>query len=115
MAKKTLSSTTVTTEDYFTVTKEDIPNEIDLYLFDGAHDYESQKKGVTYFSQFFAEECIMIIDDFDWDEPQQGTWDGIRESGLKITYGATLSSGIRSDCGDRGFWNGTAVFLISKK
>lgn len=101
-------------KDYFKVTKEEVGEPIDLYLFDGAHDYESQKKGITYYSKFFADECIVVVDDFDWDEPQQGTWDGIREAGLKIKYAATLSSGVRSDCGERGFWNGLFVGLISK-
>lgn len=101
-------------KDYFTVTEKDIPNKIDLYLFDGAHDYESQKKGITYFSKFFAEETIVLIDDFNWNEPQQGTWDGMREAGLKIVWAAILDSSVRSDCGDFGWWNGTGIFLIKK-
>lgn len=101
-------------KDYFTVTKEQIGEPIDLYLFDGAHDYESQKKGIVYFSHFFADECIVIVDDFMWNEPQQGTWDGIREAGLKIKFAVTLDSGVRSDCGERGFWNGLFIALITK-
>lgn len=117
-------------KDYFTVTENDIAigitssdkestmqynvNPLDLYFFDGSHDYESQRMGIIYFSQFFADECIVVVDDFMWDEPQQGTWDGIREAGLKIKFAVTLDSGVRSDCGERGFWNGLFVALIEK-
>jgi protein O-GlcNAc transferase len=101
-------------KDYFQVTKEEIGEPIDLYLFDGSHDYESQKKGVTYYAPFFAAECILVVDDFDWDEPQQGTWDGIREAGLKIKYAMTLSNGVRSSCSETGYWNGLLIALITK-
>jgi len=102
-------------QDYFSVTKKEIPNPIDLYLFDGAHDYESQKKGITHFAQFLADEAIVMVDDTDWDEPLQGTMDGLQESGLKIKYIRTLSSGVRSDCGERGWWNGFIVAFVTKK
>lgn len=102
-------------KDCFTVTKEDLPNKIDLFFSDGAHDWESQKRAITYTAQFLADESIVVVDDFAWDEPNGGTMEGFQESGLKIKYVATLDSGVRSDCGERGFWNGIGIFLASKK
>lgn len=101
-------------KDCFLVTKEDLPNQIDLFFSDGAHDFESQRKAITYTARFLADECIIIVDDTDWEEPNAGTMKGLKQSGLEIKYIATLSSGIRSDCGERGFWNGSMLILVKR-
>lgn len=100
-------------KDCWTIRTNELPP-IDLYFFDGAHDYESQKKGVTYFAPFLTDEAIVAVDDFMWPEPNEGTMDGFFEAGLKIKWMCTLDSGMRSDCGDRGWWNGLGIFLIKK-
>lgn len=101
-------------KDYFWVTQDEVGEPIDLFLFDGAHDYESQRKGITYYAKLFADECIVCVDDFAWVEPQKGTWDGIREAGLKIEWAIVLDNGIRSSCTANGWWNGFFVALIKK-
>jgi hypothetical protein len=105
---------TLLEKDCFTVTKADLPNKIDLFFSDGAHDFESQRKAITYTEQFLADEAIIVVDDFSWPEPNGGTMKGLKESGLEIVYAATLDSGIRSDCSGRGFWNGIGIFLVRK-
>jgi len=101
-------------KDCFTVTEKDLPNKIDLFFSDGAHDFESQRKAITYTTPFLANEAIIVVDDFAWYEPNAGTMRGLMESGLYIEYIATLDSGVRSDCGGRGFWNGISCILVSK-
>lgn len=101
--------------DYFKTTKKEIPNKIDLYLFDGDHSYEHQYKGITHYAQFLADECIILIDDIAWTNPNAATFKGLADSGLTIQYYITLWSGKESDCSDRGFWNGIGVALVSKK
>lgn len=100
-------------KDCWTVKEDELPK-IDLYLFDGAHDYESQKNAITYYAPFLADECIIVVDDFSWYDVNKGTMDGIREAGLKVDYFGILWSGVESDCSDKGFWNGYGVFLICK-
>lgn len=101
-------------QDYFTVTKEKINKPIDLYLFDGSHDYESQKKGITYYAPLLADESIIVVDDYDWEEPFNGTNDGIIESGLNVVFSHHFTSNRSSDCGVHGWWNGLFVALIKK-
>lgn len=101
-------------KDCFLVTKEDLPNPIDLFFSDGAHDFDSQKNAILYNARFLANEGIIVVDDFAWEEPNGGTMKGLKQSGLEIVYAATLDSGIRSDCSERGFWNGIGIFLVSK-
>lgn len=101
-------------KDCFTVTKEDLPNDIDLFFSDGAHDFESQRKAITYTEQFLADEAIIVVDDTSWVEPNAGTIKGLIDSGLEIVYLCTLDSGVRSDCSDRGFWNGLMIVLVKR-
>lgn len=102
-------------KDCFTVTKEDLAYPIDLFFSDGAHDYESQRKAITYTAKFFSDEAIVIVDDFSWPEPNAGTMKGLKQIPFDIIYAATLDSGVRSDCSARGFWNGIGIFLIRKQ
>jgi len=102
-------------QDAWTTTKKDFPIPIDLFLSDGAHDFESQKKAITHFAPFLAKEAIICLDDSQWTEPMQGTLAGIEESGLSLKWVFTFDSGVRSDCGDFGFWNGFTVFLVESK
>lgn len=82
----------------------------DLYLYDGNHGYESQKKGVTYFKDSCANEFILVVDDFSWAEVKKGTYDGIKEANLEILYEQVLWDG--KEGGD--WWNGIGVFLLKK-
>lgn len=102
-------------QDYFTVKAEDVGHPIDLYLFDGCHDYESQKKGITYYAPLLADEAIVCVDDYDWIDPFTGTNDGLTESNLEIIFSYHFTSNRSSDCGQHGWWNGLGVFLVRKK
>jgi len=100
--------------DYFAISKKELLNKPDFYYFDGDHSYEHQYKSITHFYPLLADECIVVIDDFSWNDVNKGTLDGIRDSGANVSYFMTLWSGIESDCGERGFWNGYGIFLIKK-
>ncbi len=106
---------TLLEKDCFTVTKEDLPNKIDLFFSDGAHDYESQRKAITHTAPFLADEAIIVTDDTAWVEPNAGTIKGLIECGMEIGYLCTLDSGRRSDCGERGFWNGLMIAYVYRK
>ena len=101
-------------KDGFTLTKKDLPKKIDLYLKDGDHSYESEFLGVVKIAPFLANEAIMLVDDFSWWPVKNGTMDGIKEAGLTIIYQDLLWSGVESDCGKMGFWNGIGVFYLKK-
>ena len=60
-------------KDCYTVTKKDLPNPIDMYLYDAGHSADETARGITYFKQFMADEFILLIDDFWWDTVQEGT------------------------------------------
>ncbi len=61
-----------------------------------------------------ADEFILLVDDFWWNEVQEGTWRGIKEAGLNVEYSINLYNGVESDCSETGWWNGFHVALITK-
>lgn len=105
-------------KDCWTVTKDDVPQAIDIFMYDGAHTYDDQKKAITHFAPFFAEYCILIVDDWkcDWVQVRDGTMDGIHESGLKILHKEEIGlvNTIDFHQGGDTFWNGCGVFLCKK-
>jgi hypothetical protein len=105
-------------KDCFKVTDSEIKSiydSIDIYLFDGAHDYESQKKAITYYKHLFSKYVIIIIDDFRSDTPawsnvKKGTYDGIEESGLIIHHSVEIITHQESS-GRSEYWNGFGLFV----
>ncbi len=79
----------------------------DLYLFDGAHDFVSQRQAMTYFQKQYADEMIVCVDDFDWDDVERGTMEGLMRGDYLIEKSFFLE-------GKDGWHNGFAVFLLKK-
>lgn len=93
--------------DCFAMTKEHLPEPINFYMYDGDHSYEAQKRALTHFHDMLADEFILVVDDYDWDNVQKGTRDGIAELGLHRNFEVTLP-------GSQGWWNGIYVAVLSK-
>jgi hypothetical protein len=86
---------------------------VDLYLYDGGHDYVSQKKAVTHFAPMMADEFIMLVDDASWESVRTGTYDGLQESGVEVLYQQLLWNGVPGD--NEWWWNGLQVLLLKNK
>ncbi len=91
-----------------------IPDEIgfDLYLYDAAHDYESQRKAMTHFLPAMADEFIVCVDDYDWEDVWRGTHDGLKDSGCEILFEEAFKGG---DHDNMTYWNGFYLALLKKK
>lgn len=63
------------TKDCWTI--DSLPQGIDFYLFDGAHDFQSQCDAVTHFLPYMADEFIFCVDDFDLESVWEGTYQGM--------------------------------------
>jgi len=103
-------------ENCFDLELSKISNLIDVYLYDGAHDYESHYKAIKYFYSVLADEFILIVDDYDsvptWEQVQKGTQDSIKDLNLNIIYEKHLKSVGRNDI--NSWWNGYYIALIKK-
>lgn len=105
-------------KDCFQVSEDEIKSiydTIDIFLYDGAHDYESQKKAITHYKRLFSKYVIIIIDDFrsdthGWANVKKGTYDGIEESGLIIHHNIEIITHQESS-GPLEYWNGFGLFV----
>ena len=82
----------------------------DLYLYDGAHDVESQERAITHFEKHFADEVILCVDDFDWNDVRTGTQIG----GMELNADYDIRRCFYAT-GAEGWHNGFAVFLLTRK
>lgn len=98
--------------DTFEVDPTAVVGPIDLYLFDADHSYESQRKAMTHFLPAMADEFIVCVDDFDWNDVCNGTVAGIEEANVEVLYS---NSFLGNDHDNDGWWNGFYVALLRKK
>lgn len=102
----------------FEISRKDLKDKyIDVYLYDGNHEYDSHVKAITYFEKFLSDISIVIIDDFrsdgNWISVTSGTTEGFKKSNLEILYNKTIESK-QEKYGRENFWNGCGIFLCSK-
>lgn len=96
--------------DFIDVDKTSIKN-IDLFLYDGDHSYESTKLAVQYFASTFADECVLVFDDANWDGVVDGAIDGIEAAGLTIVYDKKMLNSVE----DKDmWWNGLFIAVVKK-
>ena len=84
---------------------------IDLLWIDGDHSYESTKLAVEYFASTFADECILVFDDANWDGVIDGALAGIESAGLTVQYDKKILNNIEDK---NMWWNGVFIALVNK-
>lgn len=48
---------------------------VGVYYYDGAHDYDAQVRGMRAVEPWLADEALLIVDDYDWDDVGRATRD----------------------------------------
>lgn len=48
---------------------------VGVYYYDGGHDYDSQVRGMRAVEPWLADEALLIVDDYDWDDVGRATRD----------------------------------------
>jgi hypothetical protein len=89
--------------DYFLKRHE---GEIGFYIYDGSHDYESQLKGLKIAEPFFARNCVVMVDDTNWNAPRLATLDFI--SGSSYNYRILLDEVTYANLHPT-LWNGLII------
>ena len=101
----------ISNSDMFKVNIQKISG-IDLFFYDGPHDFESTKNAVKYYTPTFADQAILIFDDANWLEVVQGAHKGIVESELIILYSKKILNTVESS---NEWWNGLYIVVVEKK
>lgn len=113
-----IDSISLSTKDSWSIQDSDIKRNIDIYMYDGAHTYEDQKKAITYYHKYFSKYVIIMVDDWtcDWVRVREGTLDGIKEMNMKVHYSKEIGlvNTTEHHKGGDTFWNGCGVFVCER-
>lgn len=82
---------------------------IGFYIYDGPHDYDNQLKGLRLAERFFSDQCVVLVDDTNWEEPREATLDFIASS--KVKYEILLDVKTVQNCHPT-YWNGLILFRV---
>ena len=90
-----------------------------VFLFDGAHDYESQRRAMTHFYRYLELPCVVVVDDWNWDAVRRGTYDGLNEVGANVVYEDHVrltqdDSHTDNDTATKTYWNGMGLFVLGR-
>lgn len=90
--------------EYFRAVQRD---PIGVYIYDAAHDYQSQLEGLTAAEPFFAKGCVVLVDDTNANYPRKATFDFIAQSKQNYRVIADITT-----TGNKHptFWNGLIIF-----
>ena len=58
--------------------------DINIYLYDGSHHYEDHFDSIKFALPALSKKFIFIVDDWNWIQVRQGTFDSIEISILEI-------------------------------
>ena len=80
--------------------------QIGFYIYDGEHSYANQLKGLQVAEPFFADGCLVLVDDTNWIEPWQATLDFVGQSSheYQVLFDQTTCCN-----GHPSFWNGVLI------
>jgi hypothetical protein len=90
-------------EDYFA---NEHRTPIGVYLYDGDHAYDHQLRGLQVAEPFFADDCVVIVDDTNWAEPREATLDFVAGSDRDYEL---LLAGRTTENRHPTLWNGVMV------
>ena len=82
---------------------------IGFYLYDGDHRYDCQMENLLMAEPFFADRCVILIDDINYHEARQAAFDFMRQS--RYGYEIVVDERTRSNK-HLTFWNG--VMLLQR-
>ena len=63
---------------------EKMNSKINFYFYDGEHSYKNQYDNLEIANNFFVKDTIVLVDDINFEEVEQGTEDFIRKNSSKF-------------------------------
>lgn len=91
----------------------DKDKKFNVYLYDGGHDYDDHYKAIVNFHQHFDENCIVLIDDWNWEAVRRGTFDALRDLNIPIKFKYEIfTPEPHYELGITNWWNGIGVFIL---
>jgi predicted O-methyltransferase YrrM len=82
----------------------------DLFFYDGDHSAAATAQAVQHFRAALEEPALLLVDDYDWPEVQEGVRAGLEEAELPLQWSWHLPAEQPSDA--LGWWNGLFVAVV---
>jgi hypothetical protein len=95
---------------------------IDVFFYDGSHTADSTRLAIEHFAPAMADECIMVVDDWNWPEVRAGVRNALpRRPWHPLAQWEFFTADIptRKDdtwhCEDPVWWNGYFIGVYSSR
>lgn len=89
-----------------------IKDKITLYFYDGGFTKEDLAKAFLFFNDVFDDLFVAIVDDWNWAQVREGTFEGFETLNYTILYEINLPARFNGDT--EQWWNGLYVAVIRK-
>ena len=97
-------------QDMFTVDTSKFKGKINMWFYDGPHDIESTKRAVEHYGECFADECLLVFDDANWDGVVEGARQGINSINRLVSYEKIL---LNEQEDASAWWNGLYIVVLN--
>lgn len=84
--------------------------DVDLFFYDGPHEYEHIYKTVTRYRNCFAKQAILVFDDANWTDTVRAADDAVKAAGLTPVYSKKILNSIENE---RLWWNGVYILVVA--
>ncbi len=93
--------------------RDHVPEPVGLYLYDAMHTAEMQHDGIRLVEPLLANEALVVVDDWNWDDAVKGTQQAIEESRHEWTVLYELRNEGNGNLTQ--WWNGMGVFRFRRR
>tara|TARA_R110002110_G_scaffold107584_1_gene269088 strand:- start:350 stop:1249 length:900 start_codon:yes stop_codon:yes gene_type:complete len=99
-------------EDSFLFDLKNITEPVDVYMYDGDHDQDKQRRALEYYHSVLNDQFILIVDDWNSQSVRDGTYSGIKNTNMCI-----LSELVIRSYGTNGpdWWSGFYAAFLAKE
>lgn len=106
-------------KDCFKVDVSTLPK-FNIYMYDGNHTNESHYKALCHFYNCLDDIFIFIVDDWNWKDVREGTWNSIKNLNLKVLYEQKIrltwnNTVTPEPLLSKTWWNGIYVAILQKQ
>jgi predicted O-methyltransferase YrrM len=102
----------VANTDLFEFDVSPFKSSIQMFFYDGPHDFESTKRAVEHYYPTFEKEAVLIFDDANWQGVVEGARAGINSVNALAAYEKII---LNSEENPNEWWNGLYVVVIRKQ
>jgi hypothetical protein len=97
-------------QDMYKVDTSEI-SDVDLFFYDGPHEYEHIYKTVIRYKDCFDKQAILVFDDANWTDTVMAADQAVKDAGLTSIYSKKVLNSTESK---KDWWNGIYIIVIAR-